>query len=72
MEKRLCLLCTPTLAYYFAKVHNIRPCLLDIDRRFETETNFKYFDISNPAQLDCDFDIVWCDPPFFQIKMEDI
>lgn len=45
IEKKVCLICCPSLAKAFYEYHNIVVTCLDIDKRFENLPGFKYFDL---------------------------
>jgi len=48
IEKKLCLICCPSLATAFYERHDIHVSCLDIDTRFQNLPGFKYFDLQNP------------------------
>ena len=70
IEKKLCLLCAPSLATAFYEKHDINVTCLDIDTRFANLPSFRYFDILNPEPFENDFEILLIDPPFFYISLE--
>lgn len=45
IEKKVCLICCPSLAKAFYEQHNIVVTCLDIDKRFENLPGFQYFDL---------------------------
>ena len=45
IEKKLCLICCPSLATAFYERHDIHVSCLDIDTRFENLPGFKFFDL---------------------------
>lgn len=46
--------------------------ILDIDERFKDQAGFTRFDISAPHWLGEEFDVVLCDPPFFNVSLRQI
>ena len=70
IEKKLCLLCAPSLATAFYERHGINVACLDIDKRFANLPGFRYFDIQAPDAFANDFEIILIDPPFFYISLE--
>jgi hypothetical protein len=73
LERRLsgfdsiCCLCAPTLAGHLAAA-GMNVTNLDIDRRFEGTPGFRYFDLLEPQWLGENFDVIFCDPPFFNVS----
>ncbi len=67
----ICCLCAPTLA---AHLHASGKSVvsLDIDRRFEGTPGFRYFDILDPQWLGQSFDLIFCDPPFFNVSFRQL
>ncbi len=45
LEKKLCLICAPSLAKAFWETHGLKITICDIDKRFEDLPGFKYFDL---------------------------
>ena len=46
--------------------------ILDIDQRFADLPGFLYYDIYNPTWLNEQFDIIICDPPFFNVSLSQL
>lgn len=69
--EHICCLCVPTLG---KKLHAAgRKCdILDIDQRFEEESNFHYFDIAAPKWTGKQYDLIICDPPFFNVSLRQL
>ncbi len=61
-------LCAPKIGTFLSE-QNIDVTILDIDRRFSDLRGFHYFDISSPEWIDRRFDIIICDPPFFNVSL---
>jgi hypothetical protein len=64
-------MCAPllgkTLADQGEKVY-----ILDIDTRFSKYGHFIEFDLYRPKWLGVDFDIILCDPPFFNVSLSQL
>ena len=45
LEKKLCLICAPSLAKSFKEDYDLNITVLDIDERFSNLPGFKYFDL---------------------------
>jgi Probable N6-adenine methyltransferase len=66
--KSVCCLCTPLLGKNLVeRGANVR--ILDIDTRFDYVRGFKFYDIHRPEWLGEKFDLIVCDPPFFNISL---
>lgn len=66
--KSVCCLCTPLLGKNLVeRGANVR--ILDIDTRFDHIKGFKFYDIHRPEWLGEKFDLIICDPPFFNISL---
>lgn len=66
-----CILCAPMVSSELHRRGQVI-CTLDIDLRFESLTGFKLWDIFRPAYLDEQFDIIVCDPPFFNVSLSQL
>ena len=64
----VCCICAPMLGAQLS-LAGVQITLLDIDRRFETEPGFRYFDLNDPSWLGLEFDLIICDPPFFNVSL---
>ena len=64
----ICCLCAPSLGEQLAN-NGKKVRTLDIDKRFEKNHGFRYFDINKPEWLEEKYDIIVCDPPFFNISL---
>ena len=67
----ICCLCTPTLGMELL-LRGKTVQILDIDRRFERFEGFRYFNIARPQWLGEKYDIIVCDPPFFNISLSQL
>jgi hypothetical protein len=66
-----CCICAPLLGKTLAdKNKNVR--VLDIDSRFSAVPGFVYYDIYKPRWLGEEFDIIVCDPPFFNVSLSQL
>ena len=63
-----CVLCAPLLGSHLANA-GVTVTVLDIDRRFESVPGFVYYDVQRPRWLDETFDLIVCDPPFFNVSL---
>ena len=63
-----CCLCAPFLAEELHR-RGRRVTLLDVDDRFSDRPYCHHYDIYRPVYLAQDFDVVVCDPPFFNVKL---
>ena len=70
LEKKLCLICAPTLAKAFHETYGITVTILDIDERFKDLPGFRYFDLQDPVAFENEFEYIFFDPPFFYISLE--
>ena len=64
-----CCLCTPLLGQWMSQHSSPNPTVLDMDRRFAQIQGFRYYDLCRPEWLDQEFDIIVCDPPFFNVSL---
>lgn len=64
---KICCVCCPMIGTRLADI-GINVTILDIDTRFSNYSQFKYYDITNPQYLDDEFDLIICDPPFFNVS----
>ena len=65
---RPCCLCTPMLGQRLAQAR-IPVRILDIDERFASCAGFRRFDLHRPQWLGEEYDLIICDPPFFNISL---
>lgn len=70
-----CILCAPTLAQALqsnaGSNKNIRA--LDIDTRFEQSLpGFRLWNLYKPTRIDEQFDVIFCDPPFFNCSLSQL
>lgn len=65
---RPCCLCAPMIG---RELHRRRRSVrvLDVDRRFADLPGFVEWDIYRPRRLDEEFDVILCDPPFFNVSL---
>lgn len=72
LDINICCLATPSLALMLNESGNTNQFLLDCDERFSFLPNYVKFDFLKPKGLEQSFDVIVCDPPFFQIPLEKI
>lgn len=70
LEKKLCLICAPSLAKAFYERLGLKITICDIDTRFKDLPGFHYFDLQNPVPFENEFEYILFDPPFFYISLE--
>jgi hypothetical protein len=75
--ERPCLLGAPMLARRLHERAPRRPRqapvrLLDIDERFRDVPGFLKWDIYRPVPLEESFDVILCDPPFFNVSLSQL
>ncbi len=64
-----CWLCAPLLGQTLVE-RGCQVTILDIDRRFASLPGFQHYDIFSPIWLEEEFDLIVCDPPFFDSGAE--
>ena len=64
----ICVLCAPTLGAALIDAGKT-PVVLDIDDRFAHLPGFTKWDINRPTHLSQSFDVIFCDPPFFNVSL---
>lgn len=64
----ICTLSTPTLGAALIDAGKT-PVILDIDERFGHLPGFIKWDITGPAHMKQRFDLIICDPPFFNVSL---
>lgn len=68
---RPCCLCAPMLGRELHRQGRIVR-VLDVDRRFADLDGFVEWDLYRPRHLDEEFDLVLCDPPFFNVSLSQL
>jgi len=64
----VCCLCAPSLGKRLSENgHDVH--ILDIDKRFENCKGFHYWDINRPEWTGRKYEMIICDPPFFNISL---
>ena len=66
-----CCICAPLLGRTAAE-HGIPVTVLDIDERFSDVAGFQRFDLYRPHWLEQEFDLILCDPPFFNVSLSQL
>lgn len=65
---RPCVLCAPTVGAELES-RGVAVTVLDIDERFAHLHGFRHWDINRPQRFDERFDVIFCDPPFFNVSL---
>ena len=63
----ICCVCCPMIGKRLVEA-GLDVTILDIDERFSSYSQFKCYDITKPKYLDIHFDVIICDPPFFNVS----
>jgi hypothetical protein len=66
-----CCICAPMLGKRLAE-RGMNVTVLDIDERFASVPGFARYDIYRPHWLEREFDIIVCDPPFFNVSLSQL
>jgi len=66
-----CCVCAPLLGKHLADA-GVPVTILDIDERFRKTPGFRRFDIARPVWLGLEFDLIVCDPPFFNFSLSQL
>lgn len=69
--ERPCCLCAPTLAEAL-EARGREVVLLDIDERFSQLSGFRHYDLTKPSYFEQSFDVIICDPPFFNCSLSQL
>jgi hypothetical protein len=69
--ERPCCLCAPMLGGEMHRRGRVVR-VLDVDRRFADLAGFVEWDLYRPRHLDEDFDLLLCDPPFFNVSLSQL
>ena len=69
--KSPCCLCTPSLGKKLVE-SGIDATILDVDKRFSDVQGFVYYDIYKPQWQTRTFDLIICDPPFFNVSLSQL
>ncbi len=68
---RVCCLCAPLLGRELAaRGHDVR--ILDMDERFADLPGFRRYDVYRPEWLGETYDLIVCDPPFFNVSLSQL
>jgi len=68
---RPCCLCAPMLGRELHR-RGKSVAVLDVDRRFAALPGFIEWDLYRPSHLEPDFDLILCDPPFFNVSLSQL
>lgn len=66
-----CCLCVPMLGRTLAE-RGVQVKVLDIDERFASVPGFEVYDIYRPAWIEEKFDLIICDPPFYNVSLSQL
>lgn len=70
-DKKICCVCCPRIGVRLVEA-GLDVKILDIDTRFNTYTQFVYYDVKDPQYLEDEFDVIVCDPPFFNVSFTEL
>lgn len=65
---RVCVLCAPMVGAVLEK-RGCGPIVLDVDERFSHLRGFRRWDLHRPTHVNERFDVVFVDPPFFNLSL---
>ncbi|MEO1088757.1 MAG: hypothetical protein AAFY88_31385 [Acidobacteriota bacterium] len=63
-----CCICAPKVGEALVRAGR-SVTILDIDERFDALPGFRHFDIARPEWLADRFDVILCDPPFYNVSL---
>ena len=63
--------CAPMLGRRLAE-RGRAAAILDVDERFAATPGFERFDLNRPRWLGREFDVIVCDPPFFNVSLKQL
>ncbi len=66
-----CCICAPLLGKH-AVEQGVPVTILDVDERFADVPGFRHYDLYNPEWIDQEFDLIFCDPPFFNVSLSQL
>ena len=69
--ERPCCLCAPMVGRELHR-RGLAVRVLDVDRRFADLPGFVEWDLYRPRHLDETFDLILCDPPFFNVSLSQL
>lgn len=67
--ERPVVLCAPMLGKLMAE-QGRKVTILDIDDRFANVPGFRHWDLQRPGALEFEPDVIFCDPPFYTVKLD--
>lgn len=67
----ICVICAPMLGKTLAE-RGAKVTILDIDDRFAHLPGFRHYDLTRPEWLGNEFEIIVCDPPFFNVSLSQL
>ena len=68
---RPCCLCVPMVGRELVR-RGVNVTILDSDERFADLTGFQKYDLYRPVWLEQNFDLILCDPPFFNVSLSQL
>jgi hypothetical protein len=66
-----CCLCTPMVGRELVR-RSVNVTILDSDKRFSDLPGFQRYDLYRPVWLGQPFDLILCDPPFFNVSLSQL
>lgn len=67
----VCCLCAPLVGKSLVDAGR-SVTILDVDERFAEVSGFRRWDVYRPEWLDQSFDLIICDPPFFNVSLSQL
>lgn len=68
---RVCILCAPNVGIELER-RGCSPVVLDVDKRFSGLLGFREWDITRPTFVAEKFDVIFADPPFFNVSLSQL
>lgn len=69
--QNICVLCAPMLGRALSEAKK-NVTILDIDDRFANIKGYRNWNIYKPEWINQTFDIIFCDPPFFNVSLSQL
>lgn len=69
--ERSCVLCAPMVGGELER-RGREVATLDVDERFASLKSFRKWDLYRPERIETKFDVIFCDPPFFNASLSQL